>query len=123
MADSKRPRETSKSDANEIWNPLHLFALNRSAFDCWMRGVSAYTQEMSEFLASRLTNDFTALTTLSSCKTAEQAYECQRQFIENATQAYIEEANKLSHLTISIANETFSAFQVNAAKAGQLPAE
>lgn len=106
---------------DDAWNPARLFAIHQSAFDFWVRGVSAWTEELGQFMRARITNDLDALTSFASCKTPEQALEWQRQFLEAATRDYFEEANKLSRLTIGLANDSFSAIEANTVPAKEVP--
>ena len=77
----------------------------------WARAIAALTEEMGQFVQSRFQEDMGIWGKLTSCKDVSQAFECQRQFIEKATADYIDEANKLSQLTMTIASDGFSTLQ------------
>ena len=99
------------------WDPSLIFASNQRAFDCWMRGFTALTAEMTQFIQARLQADMGTWTTLASCKDMTQAFECQRQYAGKMASDYMEEANKLSRLTMGLANEGLAELQRQASGA------
>jgi len=113
MAEKKQFSEMFKPTANG-WDPRILFGANQRAFDSWIRGMSAFTEEMGNFMHTRLQEDIGVWTKLTSCKDAGQAFECQRQYVEKAAADYFDEAGKLSRLTMNLATEGFSALQSEA---------
>ena len=118
MAERTRASDTSiPKMAASSWDPSSILAMNQKALECWARAISALTEEMGHFVQARLQEDMGTWTKLTSCKDPNQALECQRQYAEKAATDYFDEANKLSRLTIGLANDSFSAFQ---AKAGMV---
>jgi len=118
MAEKAKPTDMSITKmAASSWDPSSILAMNQKALECWTRAISALTEEMGHFVQARLQEDMGTWTKLTSCKDPTQAIECQRQYAEKAATDYFDEANKLSRLTMSLANDSFSAFQAKAGTA------
>ena len=114
MPEKKGPSESSKPRMQATgWDPSSVLAMNQQALECWARAISALTEEMGQFVQARLQEDMGTWAKLTACKDPSQAFECQRQYAEKAAADYLDEANKLSRLTMSIASDRFAAFQSN----------
>lgn len=98
------------------WDPASMADANQQALKSWARAMAALTEEMGQFMQSRFQEDMSIWSKLASCKDVSQAFECQRQFVQKATTDYIDEANKLTQLTMNIASDGFSASQSTARK-------
>jgi hypothetical protein len=67
--------------------------------------MNVLSQEIAQFIQSRLQEDLAAWSTLASCKSPEEAFECHRRFAAKATEEYGAEITKLSQLMMSLASE------------------
>jgi hypothetical protein len=67
--------------------------------------VNALSQEIAQFTQMRLQEDMAAWSTLASCNSPEDAFECQRRLAEKATAGYVAEVAKLSQMMMSLASE------------------
>lgn len=118
MAGRTKPSDAPNPGiAASSWDPGSILAMNQHALACWARAISALSEEMGHFVQARLQEDMGTWTRLTTCKDPSQAFECQRKYAEKAATDYLDEANKLSRLTMSIASDSFSAFQGNVATA------
>lgn len=111
MPDGNKSLKTSKAPPTTGWDPAALIDASQLAFKCWAHAVSALSEEMGQFVQSRLQEDLSIWTKLTTCKDPGQAFECQRMFVQKATTDYLDEFNKLSRLTMNIASEAFSTLQ------------
>ena len=111
MADRNKSSAPSGTFPAAGWNPSFLIDANQQALKCWARAISTLTEELGQFAQARLQEDLGIWSKLTTCKDVSQVFECQRQFVQKATSDYIDEANKLSRLTMNIANEGLPAFQ------------
>jgi hypothetical protein len=91
-----------------------LFDANQHAFASWFRGVGTLSGELTRFIQDRLSDDMAAWSALASCRTGEEAFECQRRFAEKATAQYSEEIATLSRLMMDLATEGLQSFQRSA---------
>ena len=82
-----------------------LLEVNQRAFTRWFLGMNALSQEIAQFTQNRLQEDMAAWSTLASCNSPEDAFECQRRFAQQATAGYVAEVAKLSQMMMSLANE------------------
>jgi len=115
MPEGRRPPASSKpATPTTSFDPSSVLATNRQAIEYWVRGMTALSEEVSHFIQARLQEDMGTWTKLTSCKDVNQALECQRQYAGKMVSDYMEEANKLSRLTMTLANEGLCAFQSTA---------
>jgi len=87
-----------------------LFEANQQAFARWFQGITILSGEVTQFIQSRLQDDMASWSALASCKTSEEAFECQRRFAEKATAQYSEEITKLSQLMLRLATQGLELF-------------
>lgn len=111
MAERNKSSATPNMALATGWDPSSLFDANQQALKAWARAISTLTEEMGQFMQARLQEDLGIWGKLTTCKDVTQVFECQRQFVEKATADYVDEANKLSRLTMSMASEGLSASQ------------
>lgn len=97
----------SRSASTNGWDPGLVLAANQHAFQRWVQGLSALSEEMTHFIGDRLREDTNAWTKLVQCTDLNQALACQRQYADKMTTAYLDEANRLSSLAFQIANDAF----------------
>jgi hypothetical protein len=95
------------------WAPV--LEANRVALERWtkvsdimVKGMSVISQEMTQFVQTRLKEDAKNCETLSHCHSPSEALDCHRRIAEAATAEYLEEANKLTVLMTKIANDGFA---------------
>lgn len=92
-------------------DPQMIFGLSQQALERWVHGVSAVTEEMTQFVQGRVQEDMGVWMRLAACRDPNEVLECQRHFMEKATHDYFQEAGKLSRLAMSIATEGFGSPQ------------
>jgi hypothetical protein len=103
-------RSKAPSPAPDESAPGYGFLFEAPVFTSWFRGVGILSGEMTRFIQDRLSEDMTAWSVLASCRTPEEAFECQRRFAEKATAQYAEEITKLSQLMLDLATEGLQSF-------------
>lgn len=109
------PKSKASSGASAQSDPFNsLFVLNQQAFTSWMRGVSAFAEEVGRFTQTRLHEDAEVWRVLATCRNPMEALECQRRYAEKATGHYMDEANKLTQLAMGVANDSLSSLQKTA---------
>ena len=91
-----------------------MLEANQRAFAHWFLGMNALSQEIAQFTQCRLQEDIAAWSTLASCNSPEDAFECQRRFAQKATAGYAAEVTKLSQMMMSLAREGMESHQRNA---------
>ncbi len=89
----------------EAWNAVFwpTAEMNRRAFECWARGMSALSHDLAQFLQSRLLEDSTMWEKLATCRDPADAFACQSKFAAQAGADYAEAAQKFSRLMLDIA--------------------
>ncbi len=112
-AKNAQPRKAAPANGG-MANYGFLFEANQRAFARWFQGMSTLSQEITQFTQSRLQEDMATWTTLASCKSPEDAFECQRRFAEKATSQYSEEITKLSRLMAGLAADGLVSLQRSA---------
>ncbi|MGO8915561.1 MAG: phasin family protein [Stellaceae bacterium] len=81
-----------------------LFTINGNAFDRWIKGMMEISQEIAQFTQIRLEEDAAAWMKLASCRTPNEAFDCQQRFFERASGEYLAETNRLTQLIMSLAS-------------------
>jgi Phasin protein len=109
-----RPRSPLPAPYGPASSYGFLFEANQHAFTSWFRGIGTLSGELTRFIQDRLSDDMAAWSALASCRTAEEAFECQRRFAEKATAQYSEEITKLSQLMLHLATDGLQSFQRSA---------
>ena len=71
---------------------------NQQAFTRWFQASVGLFEEMARFKQVRMQEDMAAWSTLASCRSPEQAMECQRRYAAKAAEQYSEEMKRLSQL-------------------------
>jgi Phasin protein len=98
------------------WAPSYslLLEANQQAFARWLNGVNALSQEIAQFTQNRLQEDMAVWSTLASCNSPEDVFQCQRRFAQEAAVGYTAEVAKLSQMMVSLAREGLESHQRNA---------
>jgi hypothetical protein len=81
-----------------------LLEANQLGLARWFHGMFEISQEISQFAQNRLREDAAAWLQLASCRSAEDALDCQQRFVERAMRQYFEEATRLSQLAMNVAS-------------------
>jgi phasin family protein len=104
----RRPARERKAEiSNPVANPYGaLLEGNQQAFTRWFQGMFGVFQEISRFTQARMQEDMAAWSALTSCRTPEEAMECQRRFAAKAAEQFSEEMNRLSQLMMKMAVPT-----------------
>jgi hypothetical protein len=111
MAGPKTVREPAKTLPMTAGNvPLPRSSV-QGPFDCWARGISAFTEEIANFAQTRLREDMSAWVDLAKCKSAREVFEFQSRFAQKTASEYFDEFSKMSRLAMNIASEAFAASQ------------
>jgi hypothetical protein len=105
--EAKHAQPARGTPPTSAWTPNYGFLLeaNQLAFARWLNGVNVLSQEIAQFTQTRLQEDMAAWSTLASCSSPEDAFECQRRLAERATAGYVAEVTKLSQMMMNLAGE------------------
>lgn len=98
MPDDKRKPSPADPTA-----PYDFFAFNRGAFEGWARNMSKLSQEMAQFMQSRLKEEAVMWEKLASCHDPAEVVQCQSEFAAKTGTDYVEAAQKLSRLMLDFA--------------------
>ena len=99
------PADERKTAAAEPGAPFDtIFAFNRSAFETWASNMSKLSQEMGQFMQSRLKEEAAMWEKLAACHDAAELMQCQSEFAAKTGTDYAEAAQKLSRLMLDFAN-------------------
>lgn len=80
-----------------------FFAFNRGAFENWARNMSKLSQEMAQFMESRLKDEAAMWDKLAGCRDASDVLQCQSEFASKTGSDYVAAAQKLSRLMLDFA--------------------
>ncbi len=92
-------------------NYAAFFGGGQQAFTRWMQGMFALSQEITRFTQGRVQEDMAAWWALASCRSPEEAANCQQRFAAKAVEEYSEEMTKLSQMMMKVATEGLSSAQ------------
>lgn len=70
-----------------------------------MQKAAELSQEIVDFSQNRLRADIAAWEAVAACRNAVDLFECQRQFAQQATRDYFDEASKLVTRTLALMSE------------------
>jgi hypothetical protein len=84
---------------------------NQLGFARWFHGITTLSDEVTQFIQRRLQDEMAGWSALASCRTPEEAFECQRRFAEKATAQYAEEVARLSQMMMRLATEGLGLFR------------
>jgi hypothetical protein len=99
------PADKPKPAAPESGAPFDtIFAFNRNAFEAWAHNMSKLSQEMAQFMQSRLKEEGAMWEKLAACRDAAELMQCQSEFAARTGTDYAEAAQKLSRLMLDFAN-------------------
>jgi hypothetical protein len=98
------PEKRKTASAPEAGAPFDtFFAFNRGAFENWARNMSKLSQEMAQFMQSRLKEEAAMWEKLAACHDAAEVIQCQSEFAAKTGTDYAEAAQKLSRLMLDFA--------------------
>jgi phasin family protein len=83
-----------------------IFAFNRNAFQAWAENMSQLSQEMAQFMQSRLKEEAAMWQKLASCRDPAELLQCQSEFAAKTGTDYADAAQKLSRLMLDFANNS-----------------
>jgi hypothetical protein len=104
-AKTARRREAPAQAHDWAATSASLLEGNQHAFARWLQGMFALSQEITQFTQGRLQEDMAAWSALATCRSPEEAMDCQRRFAARATEEYAYAAGKLSQMMVTIAAE------------------
>src|SRR5215471_15391886 len=99
MPDDVMPtrRSTKQTHANDHGSAIEAAAAGSNhAFARWVEGMFALSREIAQFTQVRLQEDMAAWSTLATCRSPEQAMDCQHRFVAKMSDQYSAEIAKLS---------------------------
>jgi Phasin protein len=100
-------RRQLRERKQEPGNPYGaLLEGNQQAFNRWLQGMFGIFEEISRFTQTRIQEDMAAWTALTSCRTPEEAMECQRRFAAKAAEQFTDEMSRLSQLMMKMSVPT-----------------
>ena len=99
------PADKRKTAAPEPCAPFDtIFAFNRNAFEAWASNMSKLSQEMAQFMQSRLKEEAAMWDKLAGCHDPSEVVQCQSEFAAKTGSDYAAAAQKLSRLMLDFAN-------------------
>jgi hypothetical protein len=104
-AKTARRREAPAQARDWAATSASLLEGNQHAFARWLQGMFALSQEITQFAQGRLQEDLAAWSALATCRSPEEAMDCQRRFAAKATEQYAEEIGKLSQMMVGMTAE------------------
>ncbi len=111
-AKAARPQSMTRYQAESLApNYAAFFSGGQQAFARWMQGMFTLSQEITRFAQGRAQEDMAAWSALASCRSPEEAANCQRRFAAKAIDEYSEEITKLSQMMMAVATEGLSSEQ------------
>ncbi len=109
-AKAARPQPMTKHPPESpVPNYAAFFGGGQQTFSRWMQGMFTLSQEITRFTQGRVQEDMAAWWALASCRTPEEAANCQQRFAAKAVEEYSEEITKLSQMMMTVATEGLSA--------------
>ena len=100
-------RRQSRERKPEVGHPYGaILEGNQQAFNRWLQGMFGIFEEISRFTQTRIQEDMAAWTALTSCRTPEEAMECQRRFAAKAAEQFTDEMSRLSQLMMKMSVPT-----------------
>lgn len=103
------PADKRKTAAPEPGAPFEtIFAFNRNAFETWANNMSKLSQEMAQFMQSRLKEEGAMWEKLAACRDPAELLQCQSEFAAKTGTDYAEAAQKLSRLMLDFANTSIT---------------
>jgi hypothetical protein len=103
------PTTNSSSEGSELlglpngFDGQVLFDAGRQAFASWLQGSSQLAAELGNFARSRMQSDSETAMKLIDCRDMVGIFQCQCQAAEKAVQDYLDEAGRLTELTMELA--------------------
>ena len=104
MADNKKSNQTAQDAKKLIPDVDTMFAFNQRAFETWANGMSRLSQEMSQFMQTRLQQESEMWQKLAACRNPSDLVEAQSEFASKTGTDYAEVAQKLSRLMVDFAS-------------------
>ena len=96
-------QDKRKPSATDPTAPFDFFAFNRSAFESWARNMAKLSQEMAQFMQSRLKDEAVMWDKLAACHDPSDVVQCQSEFAAKTGTDYADAAQKLSRLMLDFA--------------------
>jgi len=103
------PEDKRRSASAEPSAPFDtIFAFNRSAFEAWAHNMSKLSQEMAQFMQSRLKEEAAMWEKLAACHDPSELMQCQSEFAAKTGTDYAQAAQKLSRLMLDFASNSLN---------------
>ena len=85
-----------------------MFTINSNAFESWAHSMSRLSQEMAQFMQTRLQEESAMWDKLAACRDPADLFACQSEFAAKTGTDYAEAAQKLSRLMLDFASSHVS---------------
>ncbi len=82
----------------------------RQALSSWACGMIGFIDEVGKFARARLHENMNSWTQISNCRDMTEALRHQQQYVIKAAADYFDVADRLSRLSMDIANQNVSVF-------------
>ena len=104
VADDKKSNQKAP-DAKKLTPDVDtMFAFNQRAFEIWANSMARLSQEMSQFMQTRLQQESEMWQKLAACRNPTDLVQAQSEFASKTGTDYAEVAQKLSRLTMDFAS-------------------
>lgn len=104
MPDEVKPTLKPTAAKERSANIDPLFVMNRRAFESWAHGMSQLSEEMAQFMQTRLREESAMWEKLATCRNPADLFACQSEFAAKTGRDYAEAAQKLSRLMLDFAS-------------------
>lgn len=104
MPDDVKATHSAGTDKEERGESAPMFGMNRRAFESWANSMAKLSNEMAQFMLTRLREEAGMWEKLAACRNAADVIECQSQFVAKTGRDYAESAQKLSRLMLDFAS-------------------
>ncbi len=99
-----KPKNASAGESGAPFDTI--FTFNRNAFQAWAQNMSQLSQEMAQFMQSRLKEEAAMWEKLAACHDPSELLQCQSEFAAKTGSDYAAAAQKLSRLMLDFANNS-----------------
>lgn len=104
MPDDVKATQQSATHKERSAHNEPVFGMNCRAFESWAHGMSKLSNEMAQFMLTRLREESAMWEKLAACRDPADLIECQSQFAAKTGTDYAEAAQKLSRLMLDFAS-------------------
>lgn len=114
-ATSKAEAASAGSDRQDAPQAPDLTVVVQSS-EAWFKGITALGTEMVTFTTHRLQEGVRISEALTQCRDLSEALEVQRDYVRQASEEYLEEANRLVSMTADMTRAAWTPLQDEAGR-------